>query len=148
MGIRLTPQERFEIFGDFNPEEHAAEVDQRWGDTQAHRESQRRVASYTADDWRRFKTEMAAVEQSFAAALRDGVPAESEQARTIAELHRQHLNKWCYDCDYQMHRGLGQLYVSDPRFTAYYDGIANGLAQYVADAIASNADASEVAGKD
>jgi hypothetical protein len=34
-----------------------------------------------------------------------------------------------------MHRGLGDMYVSDPRFTANYDRIAPGLAQYVRDAI-------------
>ena len=45
MGINLTPEERFEVFGDFNPDEHAAEVEERWGDTDAYRESQRRVGA-------------------------------------------------------------------------------------------------------
>src|SRR5262245_31499382 len=33
MGIPLTPEERFEVFGDFDPDAHAAEVEERWGDT-------------------------------------------------------------------------------------------------------------------
>ena len=41
----------------------------------------------------------------------------------LAEAHRQHLSRWFYDCDYQMHRGLAELYVSDPRYTATYDEI-------------------------
>ena len=41
MGINLTPEERFEVFGDFDPDEYAAEVEERWGDTDAYRESQR-----------------------------------------------------------------------------------------------------------
>ena len=57
MGIRLTPQERFEVFGDFRPEDYAGEADQRWGDTEAYRQSQRRVASYTKEDWQQIKAE-------------------------------------------------------------------------------------------
>jgi hypothetical protein len=39
-----------------------------------------------------------------------------------------------------MHRGLGELYISDPRFTAQYDEIEPGFSQYVHDAIHANAD--------
>ncbi|MGH3545998.1 MAG: MerR family transcriptional regulator, partial [Mycobacteriales bacterium] len=113
MGISLTPEERFEIFGDFDPGEHAAEADQRWGSSDAFRDSQRRAANYTADDWRLLKTAGATVEQSFATALRTGAPADSELARSIAEQHRLHLNTWFYHCDHQMHRGLGRMYSSD-----------------------------------
>lgn len=31
------------------------------------------------------------------------------------------------------------MYVADPRFTAYYEAIAPGLARYVHDAIVANA---------
>ncbi|GDY43742.1 hypothetical protein SANT12839_046240 [Streptomyces antimycoticus] len=31
MGINLTPEEKFEVFGDFDPDEHQEEVEQRWG---------------------------------------------------------------------------------------------------------------------
>src|SRR5690606_6950244 len=31
MGIQLTPQERFEVFGDFDPDQYAEEAEQRWG---------------------------------------------------------------------------------------------------------------------
>jgi hypothetical protein len=34
-----------------------------------------------------------------------------------------------------MYKGLGQLYVDDPRFTAYYEKFATGLAQYMRDAM-------------
>jgi len=38
-----------------------------------------------------------------------------------------------------MHRGLGDLYVDDPRFAANYEKLAAGLAAYVRDAIRANA---------
>lgn len=38
-----------------------------------------------------------------------------------------------------MHEGLGDMYVADPRFAATYEGVAEGLARYVRDAIHANA---------
>jgi len=39
-----------------------------------------------------------------------------------------------------MHRSLGEMYVTDARFTARYDAIAPGLARFVRDAFAAEAD--------
>ena len=39
----------------------------------------------------------------------------------------------------EMHVGLAEGYVSDPRFTATYEKLAPGLAQFVHDAIVANA---------
>ena len=60
-GLNLTPEERFEVFGDHDPEEHADEARERWGDTDAYRQSQQRTARYTKDDWLRIKAEAEAV---------------------------------------------------------------------------------------
>ena len=43
MGISLTPEERFEVFGDNDPAQYADEAEQRWGDTDAYQESHRRT---------------------------------------------------------------------------------------------------------
>jgi hypothetical protein len=56
-----------------------------------------------------------------------------------AELHRQYISRWFYDCSRAVHRGLGQLYVDDPRFTANIDRVAPGLARYCREAFAANA---------
>jgi hypothetical protein len=48
-----------------------------------------------------------------------------------------------YDCGYAMHRNLADMYVSDPRFTATYDEIRPGMAEYVRAAIHANADRHE-----
>ena len=49
------------------------------------------------------------------------------------------INDAFYDCSYQMHVGLAEMYLADPRFTATYEKIAPGLAQYLHDAIKANA---------
>ncbi len=40
-----------------------------------------------------------------------------------------------YDCSYEMYRGLGDMYVADPRFSAYYDKFRPGLAKWMQKAI-------------
>jgi DNA-binding transcriptional MerR regulator len=145
MGIELTPEEMFEVFGDHDPTEHAVEAEQRWGDNDAYQQSRRRTSAYRKEDWRRMQTEAATVEAGLVAAYRSGVPASGEAAMAAAEVHRQHISAWFYDCGYDVHRGLAQMYVEDPRFTAHYEQLAEGLATYVHDAIVANADRVEAA---
>jgi hypothetical protein len=139
MGISLTPQERFEVFGEHDPAQYAAEVEQRWGETAAYAQSKPKTAAYSKDDWLRIKAEEADVERRFAEALRSGVPAGSPQAMDVAEEHRQQIARNFYDCPPSMHAGLGRMYVEDERFTAHYEEIAPGLAQYVSTAVQANA---------
>jgi len=140
MGISLTPEEQLEIFGTDKLDEHAAEAEHRWGNTEAWQQSRRRTAAYTKDDWITIKAEADANIEGFATAIRSGEPSDGPVAMDLAEAHRAHLARWFYDCDYDMHRGLAELYISDPRFTASYDEIEPGFSQYVHDAIMANAD--------
>lgn len=139
MGIALTAEEQLEVFGRADLERDEAEARQRWGDSAAFEQSQRRTVGYTKDDWVAIKHEADEVTETFARALRAGEPADGQLAREAAEAHRQHIARWFYDCDHAMHRRLAELYVSEQRFAATYDAIAPGLARYVHDAICANA---------
>ena len=139
MGISLTPEEQFEVFGtDYS--EHVAEAEQRWGNTEAFQESQRRTARYGKGDWLRIKAEQDEIEQAFARAMAEGVPTDSGRAAELAERHRQHLSTWFHDVPPEMHRGLAELYLADPRFAEHYDRIAAGLAAYLSAVIIANAE--------
>jgi DNA-binding transcriptional MerR regulator len=139
MGIQLTPEERFEVFGENDPSRYEAEADELWGDTEAYRESHRRAASYTKEDWLRITAESEDIERRLAEALRAGVPADSEQAMDLAQEHRQHISRWFYDCPPEMHAALGRMWVEDERFTAHYEEIAPGLAEFASTAVQANA---------
>ncbi|MEV6383708.1 MerR family transcriptional regulator [Streptomyces sp. NPDC051773] len=139
MGINLTPEERFEVFGDKDPEEYAEEAEQRWGGTEAYAESQRRTATYTKEDWKRMQDEVADWGARYDALMAAGEEPTGEAAMSMAEEHRQHIGTWFYDCPYEMHQGLGEMYVSDERFKAFYDSIRPGLAEHLRDAINANA---------
>ena len=139
MNIRLTPEERFEVFGDFDPDAHAEEAERRWGDSDAYRESNRRAAGYSKEDWLRNKAENQEWGRRVVAVLESGAPADSPEAMALAEEHRQLISRWFYECSYEIHTGLADMYVSDPRFTAHYEKIRPGMAAYLSEAIHANA---------
>ena len=85
MNIRLTPEERFEVFGEFRPEDHAEEAERRWGETDSYKESQRRVSKYGKEDWQRLKAEEEEIRASLAAAFGAGLAPDSEEAMAAAE---------------------------------------------------------------
>jgi len=143
MGISLTPEERAELFGDWSPDEHEQEAEERWGTTAAYAESRRRVSGYTKDDWQQIMDEAARLESAMADVVRAGVAPATAQGMALAEQHRAQISRWYYECGYPMHRGLGQMYVDDERFRARYEEIEPGLAAWLCAAIAANADAHE-----
>lgn len=141
--IRLTPEERFEVFGDL-PEsgaldEWGAEAEERWGTTESFQESRRRTAGYTKEDWMAIRAESDANLARFAAALRAGTPAGDPEVIALAAEHRAHIDRWFYPCSVELQVGLARMYVEDPRFTATYDRVAPGLARYVHDAVVAAA---------
>lgn len=139
MGMSLDPEQIVEIFGADDPFEHADEARERWGQTDAFRQSSERTSSYGRQDWAAAQAEAEQVVDAFVSCLAAGEPADGPEARAVAEAHRAQITRWYYDCGYDLHVGLAQMYVADPRFTGYYDKRAAGLAQYVHDAILANA---------
>jgi DNA-binding transcriptional MerR regulator len=142
-GRALTPEEQRELFGDGFSEEYAREAEERWGDTDAWRQSRERTTRYSKDDWRRIAAEAEEVTARFAELKRAGAPAGGVAAMDAAEAHRAHIDRWFYDLGHPMHRSLADMYVADPRFAKTYDDREPGLAQYVRDAIHANADRHE-----
>lgn len=140
MGISLTPEEQFEIFGTDRLEQHAEEAREKWGNTDAWQQSARRTAAYTKDDWIALKAEADENIQGFAAAIAAGEPADGPAAMDLAEAHRRHIDRWFFTCGPERHRGLADLYVSDPRYGQTWDQVAHGFSRYVHDAIHANAE--------
>jgi len=137
----MTDDDMRDLFGaEFD--DYQAEAERKWGDSPQWQESQRRAKTYGKQDWIRIKADGEQVEKALADAYRAGLPADSEAAMDAAEQHRVHVERWFYDCPPDVHRRLGDMYLSDPRYVATYDesfGLP-GLAAYCRAAIHANAD--------
>jgi DNA-binding transcriptional MerR regulator len=138
-GIAMKPDEMKQLFDGFDPSEHEDEARERWGNTDAYKESHRRTRGYTKADWERMGEEMNAINQELLAQMRAAAPADAPAVQALVERHRLHIDRWFYPCSVEMHAGLGEMYVADPRFTANLDKVAPGFARYLRDAIVASA---------
>jgi DNA-binding transcriptional MerR regulator len=133
-GETMSDQERAEMFGElfdgFNPDDYEDEVQERWGDTEAYRQSAERTKRYGKAEWAQIKAEMDANTEAFVALMDAGVPSDSPEAMALAEAKREHISKWFYDCPVEFYVQMACIWVNDPRFTKNIDEAKPGLAAY------------------
>jgi DNA-binding transcriptional MerR regulator len=113
-------------------EEYKKEAKDRWGETDAYKQSMERVKSWTKNDWDEIKSESAAIYQAIADNMDKGI--ESKEIQEQIAKHHNHINRF-YDCSLEIYQGLGNMYVADPRFTAFYEKIKPGMAQFMHEAM-------------
>ncbi len=135
----MDKEEMFEVFGDFDPAEHEDEVKERWGDSDAYAASSQRTARYTKDDWKRQAEESDEINQRLADLFVTEMAPTASEALAVAEAHRLHIDRWFYPCSHEIHVGLGEMYVIDPRFTKFWDDYQPGLAVFARAAFQANA---------
>lgn len=134
-GKPMQPEDVKTMFDGFDPDEYADEAKQRWGETDSYKESMRRTKTYGKAEWEVIRAEATSIYERFAELMREAAAPSDARVRGVVEAHRAHIDRWFYPCSRDMHRGLGEMYVADPRFTANIDKLGPGLARFVRDAI-------------
>lgn len=136
-GITMTKKEMFQAFDMSEIEKHqqqyAEETKQKYGHTEAYKESEKKTAAYSKDDWASIQARGNKIYQNIAE-LMDKNPADPQVQSAIGEW-RQHLTDSFYNCTLEIFRGLGDLYVQDERFTANIDKVKPGLAKFMREAM-------------
>jgi DNA-binding transcriptional MerR regulator len=129
------PMTNKDMFDGFEPEKYEAEAKQRWGETDAYKESARRTRKYGEKEWAAIKAETNAIFADAAAAMKAGKKSDSPEARALAERHRQHTERWFYPCSPAMHANLADMWEADERFKANIDKFGEGLTAWLAAAV-------------
>ena len=135
--------EMFDGFEGFDSAEYAEEARERWGDTDAYRESMRRTRRYGRKEWAAVQREADGIMARLAELMAGGAAPVSPEAVALAEEHRAHIDRWFYPCSTAVHAGLADMYEADARFGEYFEQRAEGLTGFVAAAIRANADRSK-----
>ncbi|GHE45273.1 hypothetical protein GCM10017778_31110 [Streptomyces vinaceus] len=142
-GVSLTPQERFEVFGEITFDlSYATEAELKWAHSDGQREAMARAAAHTKEDWRQLMGEAAAWRAELLAAFDEGEPSNGERAMDLAEEHRLHISRWFTSCRPDMHRRIADDFVADPRAFALVVPPSQqrpGLAAYMRKAVHANA---------
>ncbi|MBZ9712814.1 MerR family transcriptional regulator [Deinococcus multiflagellatus] len=142
-GAPMSNEDVKAVFDGFDPEQYEPEVQARWGETDAYRQSKARTGRYTRADWEAIKAEMQGIQGQYVALMDAGAAPHSPQAQAVAAQHHAHIHSRYYDAPPAMMRGLAQMWVQDERFTRTIDQARPGLAAYQSAAVTAWADAQE-----
>lgn len=133
----MTNDEKFEGFKqkmvDDNEQLYGKEIRAKYGDDIVNK-SNSKVKNMTQAQHDEVTNLANEITMTLAEAFKTGDPA-SEKAQKAAELHKQWLMYYWPTYSKEGHAGLGQMYVDDERFTAYYDKEQPGTAAFFRDAI-------------
>ena len=137
-GTKMTDQEKFEAFKRnavaAMEAAHGAESRQKYGDAEVDR-ANACVLALTQEEYTAWKALGDEILQALTAAVQAGAAPAGPEGQRIAQLHRRWLSYSWEAYTSQAHAGLAELYVSDPRFTAYYDREVSGCAAFLRDAV-------------
>lgn len=122
----------YKVEDDKDVAQYQGEVRERWGNTDAYRESMECVSRMTKQEMDELKEKGKAFTRKLAEVM--DKPVDDAEVQTLVAEHHAGIG-FFYDCSPEMYRGLGQMYADDPRFTAYYDKFRPGLAVWLRDAI-------------
>ncbi|WMC92558.1 MerR family transcriptional regulator [Kineothrix sp. MB12-C1] len=135
--IIMNDQEKFDGFiqklVDDNEQQYGEEIRSKYGDDAVDR-SNAKVKGMSKEQYAEVEELSAELNEALKAAFEQGDPA-SELAQRACELHKKWLCFFWDQYSKEAHIGVTQMYVDDPRFTAYYDKIAVGCAAFLRDAV-------------
>jgi len=112
-----------------------AEVKERWGDTAAYREYEKKITNYTTDNRQEINDGLNTVLAKFAGCMQSGYAPDSDEAQAIVKELKDYITENYYTCTKEILAGLGQMYVSDERFKNNIDKHADGTAEFISQAI-------------
>lgn len=116
-------------------QQYEDEAKQRWGGTDAYKESQAKTAGYSKDKWNDVLAGMNGIFAEFAEGKKCGESADCATAQRLVKKLQDHITANFYHCTNDIHAGLGQMYICDERFKKNIDSHGEGTAEFVAEAI-------------
>lgn len=114
---------------------YAAEVKERWGSSEAYQISQQRTAQYHREDWERLNQLQIDNMKQLCDLYNDGTAYDDPRVMQVVENAMDFINQNFYPCSLEIMSNLGNMYICDERFTAYYEKFSPGLAVYYNNAI-------------
>lgn len=135
----MNKQDKFEDFKDEiiakNEKKYGEEIRKKYGNDTVNK-SNAKIKGMTEEKMREAEKLRLDIENKLKEAFESG-DTSGEAAKEVCEMHRRWLNLYWPDGVYskEAHMGLADMYVSDARFSAYYDKIAPGCAEFLREAV-------------
>ena len=133
----MSDSEKFEGFKqnliNENEQKYGEEIRTKYGDEVVDR-SNVKIKGMTKEQYAEVEKLSQEVNDTLKAAFEGGGPS-SKLAQKACELHKKWLCYYWDEYSKEAHISVTQMYVDDPRFTAYYDKITPGCAVFLRDAV-------------
>lgn len=133
----MTDEEKFKGFKEKlisdNEQKYGEEIRTKYGNETVDR-SNAKLKNMTKEQYGELEALTQELNNTLKAAFEQGDPG-GELAQKACELHKKWLSFYWDHYSKEAHMGVAQMYVDDPRFTAYYDAIAPGCAVFLRDAV-------------
>ena len=134
----MSDEKKFEAFKaqmvEENEKKYGKESREKYGD-QAVDRTQMTMKNMSRADYQRWTDLDRAILEGLEDAVQRGISPEGPEGETIVSNHKEWLMLSGLKYQPSVHKGLGQMYVMDERFTMYYDKNVLGCAQFLRDAI-------------
>ncbi len=117
-----------------NEQKYGAEVREKYGDAKVD-SSNAKLMGLTEVQYAEAIRLSQELTETLTAAVQAGADPGGELGQKAASLHRDWLTCFWPEYSPEAHAALAQMYVDDPRFTAYYDKEQPGSAVFLRDAI-------------
>jgi len=121
-----------ELFDGFRPEEYAKEAEERWPDQYA--ESSRRLARLSIQAQGDLFAEGDRITKELAQLYKDESAIEGAEVQFVVSQHFDWVSQF-WTPNRAAYIGLGEMYFADLRFKENYDKYADGLAEFMQDAM-------------
>lgn len=116
--------------------EYKTETRERWGDTSAYREHEKKTKNYAKEKWAEVNDGLMVMFAEFAECKNNGYVANSQKVQSLVGKLQDYITQNYYACTNEILASLGQIYVADERFKKNINKHGEGTAEFVADAIA------------
>ncbi|MBP0977664.1 MAG: MerR family transcriptional regulator [Oscillospiraceae bacterium] len=116
-------------------EEYAREAKEKWGNTEAYSEFEKKTGSFSTDDIRSLAAGIDEVMAEFAECMKNGSAPDSAEAKDLVRKLQNYITETSYTCTDEILAGLGKMYTADERFRKNIDRHGEGTAQFIYDAI-------------
>ena len=134
----MSDAKKFEAFKrnavEANEVRYGKEIREKYGDAEVDA-ANAAVMQTTPEQYREWTRLGEEIQQHIETSVQAGISPDSDEGRTVAELHKRWISLSTGKYDANMHRGIAAMYVCDARFTAYYDQNLPGCAQVLRDAV-------------
>lgn len=116
-------------------EKYAEEAKEKWGSTDAYKESVRKTADYSKEKCTEVNSKMEALMKEFADCMKGGAKPSDSSAQALVKMWQAFISENYYECTNEILAGLGEMYSADERFAENIDRFGKGTAEFMTEAI-------------